>query len=342
MGSIPGTRFCPGDPISVSFTVTGYFQHRNAFTLQLSNSSGGFDKDFQNLGSLQVSADNGNDIIVGGLPSPSSHASWRSESDSVAVGNYLDFSSDGSDDSIFWDFGTTAKSTSGTGSYVRDIQYLTGGRKTVIIHNVAVGGCVRLDTLSLNIIECTTPSVPNDAVVIAHDSTISSTSHTLWVNPGVTVTVSSPYGLLVFAESGSKVIASNGGIVYLKRGAQWSGKNLLVIHDSATSYTGTGIDLLCTPLAFDYTNAPPNVAFRNGVFKEMNESLIQLSTNPAHNIVNISGLPKAMVSATLVNVLGATVREIANPRASMLKLDLRDLQTGTYFLRIAMANSVIT
>src|SRR5437868_4652903 len=52
MGSIPGTSFCSGDPIAVNFTATGFFGHRNAFTLQLSDPSGSFDNGFQNIGSL--------------------------------------------------------------------------------------------------------------------------------------------------------------------------------------------------------------------------------------------------------------------------------------------------
>ncbi len=47
-----GTTFCAGDPLSVTFTATGTWGHKNAFTLQLSNDSGIFDNGFQNIGSI--------------------------------------------------------------------------------------------------------------------------------------------------------------------------------------------------------------------------------------------------------------------------------------------------
>jgi hypothetical protein len=371
MGSIPGTKFCPGDPISVSFTVTGYFQHRNAFTLQLSNDSGRFDKNFQNLGSIQdtlpgtftiigripdvnfgsnfrfrilsalpylASADNGSAISIGSLPE-GPHFSTSTASDSIGVGNIVEFYSPGQD-SDFWDFGPTATPATAKGNRVKT-SFLTGGHKIVVLRTLALGGCARFDTTSVNVVACAVPAIPQDAIVVAHDTSISYPPRTLWVNPGVRLSVG--HTILIFAETGSNISSGGGGgIIYLKRGAQYSGGRILVIHDSATSYTNGGNDLLCNPLDFDYTNAPPNVAFHNGVFTEANESLIQLSPNPAHDLVNISGLPKEIVSATLVNVLGATVREIANPHASTMKLDLGDLQTGMYFLRIATANSVIT
>src|SRR5438046_7864177 len=52
INSVSGTKFCAGDPVSVTFTVTGTWGHLNAFTLQLSNVSGTFDNGFTRLGSI--------------------------------------------------------------------------------------------------------------------------------------------------------------------------------------------------------------------------------------------------------------------------------------------------
>ena len=52
MHPISATSFCAGDPIAVSFTVTGFFGHKNVFTLQLSDPTGSFSNGFQNLASL--------------------------------------------------------------------------------------------------------------------------------------------------------------------------------------------------------------------------------------------------------------------------------------------------
>jgi len=53
IGAISGSQFCAGDPISVTFTATGMWQHNNAFTFQLSNDSGTFDQGLQDLGSIK-------------------------------------------------------------------------------------------------------------------------------------------------------------------------------------------------------------------------------------------------------------------------------------------------
>jgi hypothetical protein len=53
---VSGTTFCAGDMILISFTVTGTWEHNNAFTLQISNDSGTFDNGFQDLGSISDTA----------------------------------------------------------------------------------------------------------------------------------------------------------------------------------------------------------------------------------------------------------------------------------------------
>ena len=51
INSVSGTSFCDDDSISVTFTAAGFWGHRNAFTLQLSDPTGSF-SNFQNIGSL--------------------------------------------------------------------------------------------------------------------------------------------------------------------------------------------------------------------------------------------------------------------------------------------------
>ncbi len=78
INSVSGTSFCAGDPVSVSFTVTGYWGHRNAFVLQLSDTTGSFST-FQNLGSI-VDTLPGTFTIDTSIPvsvSPSSHYRFR-------------------------------------------------------------------------------------------------------------------------------------------------------------------------------------------------------------------------------------------------------------------------
>jgi hypothetical protein len=52
INSVSGTSFCAGDPISVTFTVTGFSGHYNGFTLQLSAPLRSFTNGIQNIGSM--------------------------------------------------------------------------------------------------------------------------------------------------------------------------------------------------------------------------------------------------------------------------------------------------
>ncbi len=139
IGAIPGSRFCVGDPISVPFTATGFWGHRNAFTLQLSDEGGSF-SNFQNVGSLldtlpgtftinstiplsanpsghyrfrivaalpyTVSADNGSDIAIGRAPNARIVNSLKGG----AMGTPITFTDNDNAlyDTAFWDFGSGA------------------------------------------------------------------------------------------------------------------------------------------------------------------------------------------------------------------------------------------
>jgi hypothetical protein len=50
--SLSGSNFCTADPLSVTFTATGTWGHLNAFTVQLSDTSGVFNTNLKNIGSL--------------------------------------------------------------------------------------------------------------------------------------------------------------------------------------------------------------------------------------------------------------------------------------------------
>src|SRR5258708_40248764 len=51
INSVSAAKFCGGDPVSVTFTATGTWGHKNAFTIQLSEANGDFTL-FQNIGSI--------------------------------------------------------------------------------------------------------------------------------------------------------------------------------------------------------------------------------------------------------------------------------------------------
>jgi hypothetical protein len=225
INSVSSSSFCAGDPISVSITVTGYWGHKNAFSLQLSESDGSFTPTFNNIGSIvdsvpdtfaivssipthlsysthyrvrvarsnayMVTADNGSDLTVGELPNnPGNFGPKFGVTDSLTLFDVYD-----PRDSEYWSF--TADATPSThNSSVLDrttevfTRYSTGGWKATVLKTIAPGGCSRLDTALTLIYDCSSPVVPYNAIVLDSDLTIpdfSSERNNYWVNPGVTL-----------------------------------------------------------------------------------------------------------------------------------------------------------
>jgi hypothetical protein len=256
IGTIPESQFCAGDPLSVTFTVTGTWGHNNAFTLQLSNDSGTFDNGFTRLGSVidtapgsftintsippptpysshyrvrvigaypyTVSADNGSDILIGEQPT---HVTWKPGvlESSVAVGvpiefRMFDFST--SDDTEHVDFGAGATQSSA------GVTYNSSGLKKIVIESVAPGGCSVMDSFQVYAFGCENPVIPHDAIILSSNTVFTDNNQsnkTFWLNPGVSLTLGVNESDTIFVEAGSSVSGQNGGqtddIVYLKTGA---------------------------------------------------------------------------------------------------------------------------
>ena len=139
INSVSGTNFCDGDSISVTFTATGFWGHRNAFTLQLSDRNGSFSNNFRNLGSIvdtlpgtftiktinlgnygshyrfrilaaipfMTSADNGSDIAFWTKPYLRFTNSLTAESVGTTI-TFADWYLMDLNDTVFWDFGSGA------------------------------------------------------------------------------------------------------------------------------------------------------------------------------------------------------------------------------------------
>src|SRR5665213_2643904 len=206
IGTIPASSFCSGDPISVSFTATGFWQHKNAFTLQLSDAAGNFTNGFSNLGSIQdtlpgtftittaipgnivssaryrfrimgalpymTSADNGSDIAIGQVAQPSI---YFPDTDVAVETSFGIFSQGAVSDTFYWDFGSGAMpaTDAGVGHFSDSIVYSTGGQKTITLREVSAGGCSATVTATLRVFDCSPPAIPHDAVVINNDTVVS-------------------------------------------------------------------------------------------------------------------------------------------------------------------------
>lgn len=76
VNSVSSSVFCWGEHVSVSFTVTGDWGHNNAFTLQISDSSGSFNSGFQNLNAVQDTVA-GTFTLNSGIPALPASGNYR-------------------------------------------------------------------------------------------------------------------------------------------------------------------------------------------------------------------------------------------------------------------------
>jgi hypothetical protein len=398
INSVSASSFCSGDSISVSFTATGAWGHKNAFTLQLSDTSGSFANGvFTNVGSLadsvsgtftissqvpanvtfsnhyrlrviganpyRASADNGSNISVG-----SGHHRSFQQFKAWTVNAPLHFnlfSNNGSfpKDTIYWSLGDGADQTSFTEvgadqnhEFGHTTTYSSAGLKTVVARSVSPGGCTASDTLLTYVFDCSVPPIPHDAYVIDKDIDLTSLdlSHAnekmriyanIWVNPGVTFIG----GELdtIYAEAGSTIGNGPGNIVFLKPGAIYNGRTAsVVIADQAASvdpiFAG-GPVLKCSNLDFDYSNAPPNIAFpKSDVSAKAVAEAITLSPNPASGIIKVNDVPLNLMNVSVLNLLGASVMEITKPNAAGFQIDLTNVTPGVYYLRFVMPGAIVT
>src|SRR5205807_3273503 len=239
IGVIPASSFCGGDSVSVKFTVTGFFGHKNAFTLQLSDATGSFASGFTNLASItdtlpgtftiaaaiprmtsslhyrfrilaavpyMTSADNGSDITTSTVPYFTLNARTPSifDPDVVQAGVTAQFNLSPSKfvvDSIFWNFGPDATPSTAIGGLSPKVIYSTGGNKAGSVRLVAPGGCSRTSPFSEYVFDCN-PSIPHYAKVIDSSGDDFSRNAVLWVNPGVVLGLQGTQDT-VFAEPGS-------------------------------------------------------------------------------------------------------------------------------------------
>ena len=272
--SVSGSSFCTGDSMTVQFTASGPFGHKNAFTLQLSNDTGSFENGFYNLtsifdsigGSLSfvvpitttpfshkyrlrvmaavpytVSADNGSDINIGQIPK-----SLRVTRDDVTGVGVLTWLQAYTEDNyttygLTFDFGAGASPATYTGDlwHQRDVTttYSTGGWKTLTVTSTDPGGCSTSMSWSKYVWDCTIPPIPSYAYIVGADTALqySATHSVLWVNPGVHVKIDANQSDTIFQEPGSTVEASEGCVIFLKAGAVATGTGNIQIYANGAS-----------------------------------------------------------------------------------------------------------
>ena len=261
IGAISDSRFCTGDSVSVGFTATGFFGHKNAFTLQLSDSGGNFSNAFRNLGSVMdtlpgtftisamiptdlfysahyrfrilaaipyiLSSDNGKDISIGLKPLSISieqgEPNWPRF---VGLSTSLSVNISGPVDSIYADFGVDANprflAAASGNSPTMYSTYSSVGDKTIFVR-AGNSNCSLSRSYTIHVFDCSSPVIPHYAKVIDSNIFFGGGNQVFWVNPGVTANFNGSYQDTIFAEAGASIIGGQNSIVYLKPGASYQG-----------------------------------------------------------------------------------------------------------------------
>ncbi len=251
IGAIPGSRFCAGDPISVSFTATGTWGRRNAFTLQISDPSGSFSNGFLNLGSLVdtlpgtftinatmpsaasthyrlrilaanpyvTSADNGSDIAIATAPGA---FTFYPTSIAGAVGTTVSFAASINDhdeadarDTGHWDFGSGATPATATTTAIDYGGGYVGLAQAQTTYSTTGDKTITLRTVKAG--GC--PSTPTNAMIHIYDCSIPSIPHDAIVVDSVGQAVSKKTywvnpGATLFFGDGDTIFAEPGSKVY--------------------------------------------------------------------------------------------------------------------------------
>jgi hypothetical protein len=186
--------YCLGDTIRISFTATGTFDAKNVFTAQLSDASGNFGSNYQNLGSIKSTASG---TIVAAMPVSFPVSSTHYRVRVIASSPYIIGGNNGTDisygarlkplftitnsvafvdDSVrfvnstvggnifHWDFGEGADPSTSDLRNPHPVVYSSEGPKTVTLTVADVPGCETSLTkngtdaypnyLGLNIVSC--------------------------------------------------------------------------------------------------------------------------------------------------------------------------------------------
>ncbi len=257
---ITDLQYCIGDTMTVSYTSIGSFDTNNFFVLQLSDSNGSFGT-FANFGHsttltgsfrlpllyqeshLRIrlasttpylySDDNGSDISVLPLPSPSITLHRQATGTTYGSGAFIGFAdeqftltdatNEPAGSTYLWTFDSTSGLSPATGSSTQ-VTFSTSDAAHVTLSVTNANGCTATTSASYTLLSCS-PEIPANAhIVTSSESTDDAgAAKVIWVKAGGELTGPTKWQT-IFAEPGASVSLEgiSGGFIYLKEGASFS------------------------------------------------------------------------------------------------------------------------
>jgi len=139
--------------------------------------------------------------------------------------------------------------------------------------------------------QCTV-SIPPNAVVIDHDTTLGMVSSIYWVCSGDSLHGSGVDNIYFVEPGGVLDMSGINKIVYLKSGASiiCSGLGDTIYYETGAiiNCSGSHVDSLCAQLIFDYTDAPPNGCVLTGMGEQKAANIIEVYPNPVKYVLTIN------------------------------------------------------
>jgi hypothetical protein len=227
--------------------------------------------------------------------------------------------------SYSWDFGPDASPRFSYSSTTGRIYYITPGRKSGSLVMNIPGACEIRRTFSVYVADCF-PRIPKHAQIVDPDSTYGPRTGVVWVRENADYNIKR--GDTIFAEPGSLILQGNdnarAGLVYLRSGAAMvNTTGDKVVYGSGAFVPSNGI--LCSPLSFDYAEAPTPDQYANVAMLST-----QLSINKIGKRIEILPMDRIR-SIEIYDLLGRLV--IANSGSG--KINITDLPSGKYFIRVS-------
>ena len=243
------TGFCEGETITVDYTVTGTFQSGNAFILQLSDPTGGFQSGFRNIGSISSTtsgsittqlpdgavgtayrvrviasnprvdgSDNGSNLSIERSPKPSINSVggdvfWGMGLVTFVGGSVTINDTAGTNySSIAWNFGSDATPGSSTQSGPIQVSWSTPGIKTITYTVATANGCQSTASRAIEVLE-RNPVIPADVKIVQGEDTIDNRA------PGV-----APTHYWICPGGTLRGIAERKVVVFVEAGGNYSAK----------------------------------------------------------------------------------------------------------------------
>jgi hypothetical protein len=370
---LPKLIFCAGEEVEVGYTATGAFTSRNSFTVQISDTNGTFNT-FQNIGSKRtaelsgtimaripndmrtinryrvrlissepyaVSADNGANILIGGIPWPR----IEEKRHIIELGTPVQLKSLSENaQSLRWDFGPDAIPETST-ELEPTVLFTTPGYQKFSLTAISAGGCevtqkygetndIGLHWPAVYVVTCM-PKIPSNAFIDSLGVNNYGNEQSIWVVPGGSYG-RGPYNGEIFVEPGGSVIGlSYQNVIFLKAGAAAHdlSSGSLIVREPGASLSGRmgSYFFECANLEFDYSDAPPYKIGQASV-RGKNGGASGIYPNPASSVFYRTGNER-IISARLFSITGQLVMSALEPQGSEL-FNVSAIPAGLYQLEL--------